>query len=320
MAGGGISISMKEGKIMSSEYGELVNLDNLYYAKVLNDSADSYQTDTNKYLAPAAEMKKEAKVDATPRYYDGKAMFVSPTEASTDVTLTVSGVPSRLAAELTGKPYDVTRGLMIDTGDVSNAPYYALSARAELGDGGYRFYQFLKGRFSLGAETAKTKEEKVTASTVELTYTGLVTIHEFAMPDGSKSGAKGVQADTTDAAFTGAGAWFSQVQTPETLGKPAELTMSSIAPASGTTGVLATANVVLMFSNAIASHSVKLVDNVTDAIVPAAYTFDSTGKILTINPTGNMTAGDKHAVAIFGVKDVYGQSLADSLSYFTVAS
>lgn len=305
---------------MASEYGELVNLDNLHYAPVLVDTESSYQAGANKYLAPAAEMKKEAKVDATPRYYDGKAMFVSPTEASTDVTLTVSGVPSWLAAELTGKPYDATRGIMVDTGDVSQAPYYAMSARAELGDGGYRFYQFLKGRFSIGAETAKTKEDKVTANTVELNYTGLVTIHEFTMPDSTKKGVKGVQADTTDAAFAGADAWFSQVQTPETLGAPSALALSSIVPASAATGVLASANVVLTFNNAIASHSVKLIDDVTDAIVPGAYTFDSTGKVLTINPTGNMTAGDKHAVAIFGVKDVYGQSLEDSLSYFTVAS
>jgi phi13 family phage major tail protein len=317
MAGGGISISMKEGKIMSSEYGELVNLDNLYYAKVLNDSADSYQTDTNKYLAPAAEMKKEAKVDATPRYYDGKAMFVSPTEASTDVTLTVSGVPSRLAAELTGKPYDVTRGLMIDTGDVSNAPYYALSARAELGDGGYRFYQFLKGRFSLGAETAKTKEEKVTASTVELTYTGLVTIHEFAMPDGSKSGAKGVQADTTDAAFTGAGAWFSQVQTPETLGKPAELTMTSN-PANNATGVAAAIKPALTFSNAISYDAITIV-KADGTLVDFTPSLDATGKIMTLTPKEALTSGASYTIIVAGVKDVYGQMLDTTAVKFTVA-
>jgi hypothetical protein len=33
--------------------------------------------------------------------------------------------------------------------------------RGSLGGGGYRYYQFLKGKFSLGAETAKTKEEKL---------------------------------------------------------------------------------------------------------------------------------------------------------------
>jgi len=303
---------------MASEYGELVNLDNLHYAKVLNDTADSYQTGTNKYLAPAAEMKKEAKVDTTPRYYDGKAMFSSSSEAFTNITLTVSGVPSRLAAELTGKPYDVTRGIMIDTGDVSKAPYYAMSARAELGDGGYRYYQFLKGKFSLGAETAKTKEEKVTASTVELTYTGLVTIHEFTMPDGTKSGAKGVQADTTDAAFAGADAWFSQVQTPETLGKPGALTMTSV-PLDKATGVLESVKPVLTFSNAIAADAVTVIE-ADGTLVAADKSYDSTGKVLTLTPTATLTSGAAYSIIVAGVKDVYGQMLAATAIKFTIAS
>lgn len=302
---------------MSSEYGELVNLDNLHYAKVLNDSAGAYQTGPNKYLAPAAEMKKEAKVDTTPRYYDGKAMFSSSSEASTDITLTVSGVPSRLAAELTGKPYDAARGLMIDTGDVSGAPDYALSARAELGDGGYRYYQFLKGKFSLGAETAKTKEDKVTASTTELTYTGLVTIHEFTMPDGGKKSAKGVQADTTDAAFAGADAWFAQVQTPETLGKPGALTMTS-SPADEATGVVATVKPTLTFSNALAADAVTLMKS-DGTLVAADKAYDSTGKVLTISPAAAFTSGVAYSIIVAGVADVYGQSLDPAVIKFTVA-
>jgi phi13 family phage major tail protein len=302
---------------MSSEYGELVNLDSLHYAKVLLDNADNYQTGENKYLAPAAEMKKEAKVDTTPRYYDGKAMFSSSSEASTDITLTVSGVPSRLAAELTGKPYDAARGIMIDTGDVSNAPDYALSARAGLGDGGYRYYQWLKGKFALGAETAHTKEDKVTANTVDLTYTGLVTVHEFTMPDGTKKGAKGVQADTTDAAFTGADAWFAQVQTPETLGKPGALTMTSN-PENNATGVAAAVKPTLTFSNPLAADAVTLL--VADGtLVVADKAYDSTGKILTITPAAALTSGAAYSIIVAGVADVYGQSIDPTVIKFTVA-
>jgi len=302
---------------MSSEYGELVNLDSLHYAKVLNDSAGAYQAGPNKYLAPAAEMKKEAKVDTTPRYYDGKAMFSSSSEASTDITLTVSGVPSRLAAELTGKPYDQTHGLMIDTGDVSNAPNYALSARAGLGDGGYRYYQFLKGKFSLGAETAKTKEDKVTASTIDLTYTGLVTIHEFTMPDGTKSGAKGVQADTTDPAFAGADAWFAQVQTPETLGKPAALSMTSN-PENSATGVAANIKPVLTFSNSLAADVVTIVA-ADGTLVGFTPSLDAAGKVMTLTPKAALTSGATYTIVVAGVKDVYGQMLDTAVIKFTVA-
>lgn len=302
---------------MASEYGELVNLDNLHYAKVLSDTAETYQTGENKYLAPAAEMKKEAKVDTTPRYYDGKAMFSSSSEASTDITLTVSGVPSRLAAELTGKPYDAARGIMIDTGDVSNAPDYALSARAELGDGGYRYYQFLKGKFSLGAETAKTKEDKITANTVELTYTGLVTIHEFTMPDGTKKGIKGVQADTTDPAFKGADAWFSQVQTPDTLGKPAALTMTSN-PADGATDVEAIVKPALTFNNAIAENAITIIA-ADGTLVDFTASFDVAGKVMTLTPKSELESGTTYTIVVAGVKDVYGQALDTTVIKFTVA-
>lgn len=302
---------------MSSEYGELVNLDNLHYAPVQVDNADIYQVGVNKYLAPAAEMKKEAKVDTAIRHYDGKPMFSSSSEAATDVSLTVSGVPSKLAAELTGKPYDAARGIMIDTGDVSNAPDYAMSARAGLGDGGYRYYQFLKGKFSIGAETAKTKEDKVTASTVDLTYTGVATIHEFTMPDGSKKGAKGVQADTTDSAFTGADNWFAQVQTPETLGAPGALTMTSN-PANNATGVAASVKPVLTFSNAVSEDSVALIKS-DGTLVTATKSYDSTSKILTLTPGAALTSATIYTIIVAGVKDAYGQALDTTAVKFTVA-
>lgn len=302
---------------MASEYGELTNIDNLHYARVLTDNTDSYQAGANNYLAPAAEMKKEAKVDTATRYYDGKPMFSSSSEASTEVALTISGVPSKKAAELTGKPYDAARGIMIDTGDVSDAPYYALSSRAELGDGGYRYYQFLKGQFSIGAEDAKTKEDKVTASTVELTYTGLATIHEFTMPDGKKKSAKGVQADTTDAAFTGADAWFSQVQTPETLGAPAALTMTAN-PENDATGVAADVAPVLTFSNAISADAVALIA-ADGTLVSATKSYDSTGKILTISPSAALTSAAAYTIVVAGVTDVYGKTLDITAIKFTVA-
>jgi hypothetical protein len=175
---------------MNSEYGELVNLDSLHYAKVLNDTADSYQADTNKYLAPAAEMKKEAKVDTATRYYDGKPMFSSSSEASTDVTLTVSGVPSKKAAELTGKPYDATRGIMIDTGDVSNAPYYAYPLRAAWATAATGIISFSKDSFHSVLRPRKPKRKSYGQHGRAYLYRSRNN-HEFHMPDGSKSGTKG---------------------------------------------------------------------------------------------------------------------------------
>jgi methionine-rich copper-binding protein CopC len=156
-----------------------------------------------------------------------------------------------------------------------------------------------------------------------LTYTGLVTVHEFDVPDpdnpGStkKSGVKGVQADTTDAAFAGADAWFAQVQTPETLGTPAALTMTSN-PAANATGVAVGIKPALTFSNAIAEDAVTLIKS-DGTLVATTKSYDAAGKVLTITPTVALTSAGVYSIIVAGVKDVYGQALETAAIKFTVA-
>lgn len=304
---------------MNSEYGELINLDELHYASVTADTSSAYTAGANAYLAPAGEIKHEAKADINTRYYDGKPMFTSVTEGATTVTLTVSGVPMRLAAELTGKPYDDSKGIMIDTGDASATPDFALSGRMELGDGGYRYFQYLKGKFSVGAQEAQTKEDKTTVKTIDLTYTALATVYKFTMPDTTEKSIKGVTADTTDAAFTSADGWFDQVQTPDTIGAPSALSMSSIVPADEAASVAVDSTVVLTFSNKIASESITVI-SAAGVLVSSVKSYDSTGKILTITPAASLSAGTAYIVSIAGVTDIYGQTLADSATNFTTAA
>lgn len=301
---------------MSSEYGELVGFDNAHFAKVLEDSDDRYQAAGNAYLAPGGEIKHEAKTDITPRYYDNKPMFTSVSEAATEVTTTVSGVPMKLASQLTGKPYDATKGILLDTGDASNTPDCAFSGRMDLGDGGYRYFQYLKGKFSVGTQQAKTKEDKTTVNTTDLTYTAMATIHQFTTPDGLKS-LKGLFADTTDPAFAGADAWFAQVQTPDTLGAPGVLSMTAV-PANNATGVAAGVHPALTFSNAVAENAVTLIQ-ADGTLVEITKSYDSTGKVLTLTPADALETGEAYTIIIAGVKDVYGQTLATAAVKFTVA-
>ena len=304
---------------MYSEYGELVNLDELHYALVTADTASSYTTGVVNYLAPGGEIQHEAKTDINTRYYDGVPMFTTVTEGATSVKITVSGVSMKLAATLTGKPYDETHGIMIDTGDASATPDCALSGRMELGDGGYRYFQYLKGKFSIGSQTAQTRKDKTTEKTVDLTYTAMTTVHPFTMPDASVKGIKGLFADTTDAAFTLGESWFNQTQTPDTLGSVAALVLSSSNPANNATGVLETVHPVLNFNNTIASEDILLVKIDGSSIVTAAKSYDSAGKILTLTPSANLTSGGVYNIVVAGVKDIYGQSLAASVIKFTVA-
>lgn len=307
---------------MPSQYGELIGFDSLHYALVTADTASAYTAGTVAYLAPGGEIQHEAKTDTNIRYYDNAPMFSTVTEGATDVKITVSGVPMSLAAKLTGKPYDATHGILVDTGDASATPDCALSGRMNLGDGGYRYFQYLKGKFSIGAQSAQTIKDKTTEKTVDLTYTALKTIYSgFSRPDGTTGGIKGLFADTTDSAFTTAlqTAWFSQVQTPANLGAVTAISLSGSVPANNATAVAVTAPVVLTFNNAIASESVLLSKSTDNSIVTVAKTWDATGKILTLTPTANLTSAAVYNVVIDGVKDIYGQTLTPVIQKFTCA-
>lgn len=304
---------------MSSEYNELLGVDNLHYALVAEDDDTAYSAGAVTYLAPAGEIQHEAKVDTNIRYYDNLPMFSTITEGATNVKITVSGVPARLAAILTGKPYDATHGVVIDTGDASNTPDCAFSGRMNLGGDDFRYFQYLKGKFSLGSESAQSRAEKTTEKTYELDYSALATAHKFTMPDGSIKSIKGLKADTTDAAFAGAASWFSQVQTPATLGAVTALTLSSAVPADEATSVAIGSSVVLTFSNKIARENVTIV-SASGAVVTTAKTYDATGKILTIKPAVGLANSTVYIVAVAGVTDIYGQTLATSAINFTTAS
>lgn len=123
-------------------------------------------------------------------------------------------IPCSLAAKLTGKPYDTAKGMLYDTGSAENTPWAALMGRMGLGDGGYRYFSYLKGKFAVGSQTARTREADITPNTVQLTYSAVVTEHEFQLDENTVGGAKGVFADTTDEAFTTADTWFDSVATP----------------------------------------------------------------------------------------------------------
>ena len=92
----------------------------------------------------------------------------------------------------------------------------------------------------------------------------------------------------------------------------------SISPADGAASVAASANVVLTFNNAIVSESVVIV-SAAGAIVAASKSWDTTRKILTVNPTTDMTSGVKYIVTVAGVVDVYAQALAAAAYDFTIA-
>lgn len=199
---------------MDKDYGEFVGVDNLHVAIVTADTEETYTAAVPEYLAPTAEISSDTKTDSVTTYYDNVPGFTYNSEGETTLKITISGIPAAKAAKYLGKYYDEATGLVLDTGQ-PNPPDVALSFRFNKGADGYRYYQYLKGTFSGGSEEASSKADKIDAKTYELTYTAVVTTHQWSI-DAEQKGLKRIYADTADANFTSAAAWFNAVKVPVT--------------------------------------------------------------------------------------------------------
>nr|DAQ35601.1 MAG TPA: major tail protein [Caudoviricetes sp.] len=301
---------------MDKKYGEFVGVEEVHAAIVTEDSETNYRAEKPEYFAPSSELSAEASTNSNTTYYDNIPGFNYSTEGVTTITCTFSGVPADKAAKYLGKYYDEATGRVIDTGE-PNPPDVALSFRYNKGQDGYRYYQYMKGNFTGGAEEAGTKTDDVDVRTYQMTYTAVVTVHKWDV-GGKQKGVKRIFADTTDPAFTSAANWFAQVQTPDTAAGPANLQLVSSTPLDNATGVTVDSNMTLTMNNTIESIVASLLDAGLEN-VPITVSFDAAKKIVTIHPAAPLAAASAHSLVIGEIKDVYGQKISGTVITFTTA-
>ena len=303
---------------MDAKYGEFTGVSDIYYALVSADTAAAYEAGTPTLLAPAASVVSTPSVTSKPTYYSNSPANNYVSEGATEVKMVIPNLPAGIMATLLGKYYDEASGRVYDDG-TPTPPYIALGFKVNIGQENSRYYWFLKGTCQGGAEEGETRTDQINEKTYELTFTALVTTHKFTVGSDTKP-IKRIFADDTDAAFTNGADWFSQVQTPSTSGAPDAIALSSIAPEDGAESVEVTANVVLTFNNKIADYSgIVLINSATGAVIAAASSIDTTGKIVTLDPTASLPAATKIYVGVIGVTDIFGQALASTTKSFTTA-
>jgi phi13 family phage major tail protein len=300
---------------MEQKYGEFVGVDNLYIAPVIADTADEYTTGAPEELAPVANIAQAPEIASKTTYYNNVAANTYVTEGKTEVKIVISNLFAQKLAEILGKSYNAAKGIVWDGGQ-ANPPLYALGFRYNMGTNGYRYYWYYVGTFGGGSEDAASKTNDVDVKTYELTYTAVTTAKKFTV-DGKQTVLKRTFADTSDAAFDPTG-WFDQVQTPDNSGAPDAVALSSIVPADNDSAIAVGDNIVLTFNNKIVSEAITVI-KADGTLVACAKSWDSTGKILTINPTENLAAASTYIVAVNGVVDIFGQALAASASNFATA-
>lgn len=298
----------------AGEYKSRIGLDSLYIAEVTADSASAYTADTPEYLAPAAEASQAPATNAATQYADDQPYDSMVFEGETVITMTVTGIPAEMQAKLLGRQFDSVSGRVFDNPGAT-PPYFALSFRSLKTNGSYRYYQYLKGRFSAPTEETATKTDSPDPKTTQLTYTAIPTIYNFDI-GATNEPVKRIYGDADTDNFSATG-WFSQVQTPS-VAAPSALALSSSDPTDGETAVVVTKTITLTFNNALLAAEINhvVVSKADGTLAACTNSLDTTKKIMTVNPDSSLSASTVYIVAI-GVTDIYGQDLQAVVNFTT---
>lgn len=301
---------------MTSEQKSVVGLRDLYYALVTQDDVDAYAAGTPAILAPAVAATHKPKNASKVQYADDGAFDTLVSEAETELELEVTGIPLSVLAIVLGKQYDAATGRLFDNSGAM-PPDCALGFRSIKSNGKYKYYWYQKGKFSMPDEEQATLADAPDPKTIKIKYTAVKTIHPFVMGSAT-DGVKRVVGDEDIAGFVATG-WFSSVAVP-VVGSPAALTCTP-SPIDGATGQTTSVAITLTFSNPIQGG---MEDHVTltrvDTAAPIALTksWNAARTVLTLGHAA-LTAAKTYLITVPGVKDVYGQTLTDTIYDFATA-
>ncbi len=194
---------------MSEQVFRFRGCDNLYIAEVTEDSIDAITYGSPIKLAPLAEVGKTTASDSGTEYGDNKPLIVINSEGPDEISLSVFGISLKNLSIILGKTFDEQKGMYID--NARETKYFALGYREKLTNGKFRYVWRFKGVFSIPDEGAATENDGVESTGQEVSYTGIMTTHEFT----NGGSAKGIIVDTQ---YEGANVtdFFTAVVTPDT--------------------------------------------------------------------------------------------------------
>jgi hypothetical protein len=90
-------------------------------------------------------------------------------------------------------------------------------------------------------------------------------------------------------------------------------------PSVGEDGVEIWSKLILVFSESMAAGATSAVaiKDAAENTVASTNTLDATGKIMTINPNSNLTAGAPYSIVLTDAPSAYGQTLTDTIRFTT---
>lgn len=197
---------------MAKKYFEYRGVSNAVYAEITADTAENFTTGTVKDFTGVSEIGRTTESSNEAHYYDNIPAIVIDSVGADEVTISASGIPLDVMAEITGQYYDSAKGLFVEQ---EAAPkYYAFGYITDKTDGTKVLVWRLKGKFSIPDTTSATKDDGTDANGQEITYTGINTTHKFTA---TGKGAKAVNIDTSVNETIKEETFFGTVMTPDTI-------------------------------------------------------------------------------------------------------
>ena len=197
---------------MPKTYFEYRGVSNAVYAKITEDSAETFATGAVKDFTGVSEIGKSTDSSNETHYYDNLPAIVIDSVGSDEISINASGIPMDVIADITGQYYDSTNGMLVE--QEGTPGYFAFGYITDKTDGTKVLVWRLKGKFSIPGVTAATKDDGTDANGQELTYTGVSTVHKFTA---NGKPARAVNIDTSVNQVMSESAFFASVQTPDTI-------------------------------------------------------------------------------------------------------
>ena len=210
---------MKMSETVKRKVYEYRGVEGLVYARVLEDSAEKFETGPVKPLCAVAEIGKTTETGSEAHHYDNIAALIINSEGADEISIVGAGMDLEVIADITGKTYNPNTGAFVDT--PREERYFAIGYKTKDTDGFYRNVWRFKGTFAIPDDNNITEDDGTDANGTELTFTGIFPAHVFAKAghDGTKevpARAKGlVVSDREDKADLTS--FFTAVTTPDIL-------------------------------------------------------------------------------------------------------
>ncbi len=181
----------------------LVGLQDIYYAKMTNDSIGGTTTyGTPKKIGHAISVDINPNVETATLYGDNTAVATRAKLKDISITIESDKIPLEDRAIMLGHSIDSVTGAVTVKGD-DKAPYVALMFKAQTSEDTEQFYKFYKGKFSPSQQTIETEGESINWQTPSMDGTFIARDSDNKIYDMVDSGSSG--------AATLVSNWFSQV-------------------------------------------------------------------------------------------------------------